>query len=107
MADKLQISDDRQNSFGNDIASILFQLRKLKIDDIPDIYIYLEKLCEQNLQTLNRAGLLLLLQSFGTNYVHSKTLFSSALERLGKTTSNFEQLLPHEFAIVMHSFTQL
>jgi hypothetical protein len=49
MADKLQISDDRQNSFGNDIASILFQLRKLKIDDIPDIYIYLEKLCEQNL----------------------------------------------------------
>ena len=49
MAEKLQINDDRKNNFGNDIASILFQLRKLKIDNIPDIYIYLEKLCEQNL----------------------------------------------------------
>ena len=107
MVEKLQIIDDRANSFGNDVASILFQLRKLRIDDIPDIYIYLEKLCEQNLQQLNRSGLLLLLQSFGTNYVHSKSLFSAAIERLGKTTNNFESLLPHEYAILMHSFTQL
>lgn len=46
MVDKLQIVNDRQDSFGNDIASILFQLKKLKVNDIPDIYIYLEKLCE-------------------------------------------------------------
>lgn len=46
MVDKLQIVNDRQDTFGNDIASILFQLKKLKVNDIPDIYIYLEKLCE-------------------------------------------------------------
>ncbi len=46
MVEKLQIVNDRQDTFGNDIASILFQLKKLKVNDIPDIYIYLEKLCE-------------------------------------------------------------
>ena len=46
MVEKLKIIEERQNSFGNDIGSILFQLKKMKINDIPDIYIYFEKLCE-------------------------------------------------------------
>lgn len=47
------------------------------------------------------------MQTFGTNYVHSKTLFLAGLEKLNKVSKNFESLLPHEFAILMHSFTQL
>ena len=46
MVEKLKIIEERQNTFGNDIGSILFQLKKMKINDIPDIYIYFEKLCE-------------------------------------------------------------
>ncbi len=39
--------------------------------------------------------------------MHSKTLFLACLEKLNKVSKNFETLLPHEFAILMHSFTQL
>ncbi len=58
MVEKLKIVDERQNTFGNDIGSIMFQLKKMRINDIPDIYIYFEKVCEQNIETFNKAGLL-------------------------------------------------
>ena len=58
MVEKLKVVDERKNSFGSDIASMMFQLKKLKINDIPDIFIYFEKLCEQNIETISKAGLL-------------------------------------------------
>ena len=97
----MQVQQDRKQSLGNDLASIMYQLKKLNLNDIPDVYIYFEYLCEQNMNTINKFGLIQLIQSFGTNYVHSKTLFTQTYSKLMKLTNSFETLLPHEFALVV------
>lgn len=69
---KLKVSDKRERDFANDLASIAFQFKKLKLNDHPELFIYLqESLMQTNLDNIKLPSLIMLVQCFKVNYIHS------------------------------------
>ncbi|TNV81380.1 hypothetical protein FGO68_gene14669 [Halteria grandinella] len=99
---KLKVPEYRQGDFANDLASIAFQFKKLKLTNQSELYIYLqESLLQTSLDSMKLPSLIQLIQCFKTNYIHSQKLFKICLEKIYQMSNKFTRLELHEFAIVI------
>ena len=58
---KLKIAEDRASLFGNDIATIAFQLKKLHLSKMPELFIFIEQILVSNLDKIDYSCLILMI----------------------------------------------
>ena len=103
---KMQIIKGREGVFANDLAIMAFQLTKLQLSDITDVYIYLENQLIENSSKLGFQPLFMLLQSFGQYGMHSQKLYLTVLEKVYQLSNAFERMNPLEFSILLSCLSQ-
>lgn len=103
---KMQIIKGREGVFSNDLAIMAFQLTKLQLSDITDVYIYLENQLIESSSKLGFQPLFMLLQSFGQHGMHSQKLYLTVLEKVYQLSNAFERMNPLEFSILLSCLSQ-
>ncbi len=84
---KMKLNDEKESYKANDLARIAFQLKKLHLNDISEVFIYIEnQLLDHYQQFLFIQPLFMLLQAFGQHGLHSQKLYTFTLGKLYQQT---------------------
>ena len=66
--------------YANDVAMVTMYLNRLKIPDIPQVYINLEQILTKEIDNISLNCLIYVIQCFDVQKLHSSTLFSNVLD---------------------------
>lgn len=99
---KLKVEDRRSQTAANDFAAIAFQLKKMKFTANPPLFIFIEnQLSNIGLTQMPLTSLIVLIQAFQTNALHSQVLYNQTILTIYKTSQGFKKLEMHEVALLV------
>ena len=99
---KLKVEDSRKHLAGNDFAAIAFQLKKMRFTGNPELFIFIEnQLLNCGVGKIALQSLIVLIQAFKSNALHSQVLFNQTLLAIHQSSKGFKILDLHEVAILI------